>query len=169
MRTWFAAGGAALLAITGVVLWRSGHATGDPAQLPARAFADVTAPAPEEAAADPAPRRRHYATRAVAPEAPEADPITTQERRLARYDKDRDGAVSLEEYLANRRKSFAKVDANGDGKLSFEEYSAKAEAKFEAADLDHQGKLSPAEFATTAVKHRAHAKCAPPEAREADA
>lgn len=166
MRVWFAAGGAALLAIVGIVLWRSDHAVAVPA-LPARAFADVTATAP--AALAPSEPSRYRRVRAIAPDAPEPDPKSSEEKRLARYDKDHDGTVSLAEFLANRKKSFDKLDANHDGKLSFEEYAAKAEAKFEAADEQHSGKLTPGEFATTAIKHRPRAKCAPVEAVQGDA
>ncbi len=117
MRKWFAAGGAALLAIVAIVLWRT-----DRAPTPARtvqAFADVTATSPLAAppAADPA-RARYRRTRAVAPDAYEPDAKSTEEKRLARYDKDRDGFVSKDEYLANRKKSFEKLDLNHDGKLS---------------------------------------------------
>ena len=165
VRVWFAAGGAALLAITGVVLWRSDRASA--VQLPpARAFADVTAATPALSAPEPTRYRR---TRAVAPDAPEPDPKSVEEKRFARYDKDRDGAISRDEYMANRKKSFAKLDANGDGKLSFEEYAAKAEQKFDTADADHRGKLTPEEFATTAAKHRPKAKCAAPEAVQGEA
>lgn len=161
MRTWFAAGGAALLAIAAVVLWRSERAPAPSAAV--QAFADVTAPTPLAAPLTPEPAR-HRRVRAIAPDAYEPDSKTTEEKRLARYDKDRDGFVSKDEYLASRKKSFEKLDLNHDGKLSFEEYAAKAEAKFDAADERHTGKLTPEEFAATAVKHRAKARCAPPEA-----
>ncbi len=164
MRKWFAAGGAVVLAVMGVLFWRTEHASAT-LPTPARAFADVTAPSP---LAEPTsvPYRR---TRAIAPDAPEPDPKTTEKRRLARFDKDHDGAVSLAEFLANRKKSFDKLDTNHDGKLSFEEYGAKAQAKFETADERHNGRLTPEEFATTAVKHRARARCAPPEAVQSEA
>ncbi len=161
MRLWFAAGGSALLAIVGVALWRSDHAAAVQAPSPARAFADVTAP--EAPAAAPTPTR-YRRTRAIAPDAYEPDAKSTEEKRFARYDHNRDGTIEREEYLANRKKSFAKLDTDGDGKLSFEEYAAKAEAKFDIADADHRGKLTPEEFASTAIKHRARAKCAAPEA-----
>ena len=165
MRKWFAAGGAVLLAIVGIVLWRGDRARAD-APVPVRAFADLTAPPTDVPAAAP---RRRYAVRAVAPDAPDIDPRTREEARFARYDKDRDGAITKDEFLATRKKAFAKLDKNGDGKLDLEEYAARTEAKFEAADVDRRGKLTPAEFATTAVKRKAKAACPPPEAREADA
>ncbi len=91
-------------------------------------------------------------------------PADREARRFNRYDKDRDGQITTDEYFVTRRKAFAKLDLNGDGKLSFDEYSAKAAKKFATADTGHDGKLDAAEFATTAVKHRPRAiNCPPPE------
>src|SRR3546814_9223897 len=50
------------------------------------------------------------------PAAPEASEQKREERRFNRYDKDRDEAITREEYLASRRKAFAKLDVNGDGR-----------------------------------------------------
>ncbi len=166
MRNWFAAGGAALLAIVGVVLWRSDRAAATAPRV--RAFADVTATALNSPEASLTPRRHYVATRAIAPDAPEPDARSSEDRRFARYDKDRDGRVTREEYLASRQKYFAKIDKDGDGKLSFEEYAVKSESKFDGADRDKGGALTPAEFATTAIHRRARS-CPPPEAHEADA
>jgi hypothetical protein len=65
-------------------------------------------------------------------------------KRLARYDCDKDGAVSRDEHLRSRQRAFAKLDGDGDRKLSFEEYTVKTAAKFGTAD----------EFVTTAVKRK---------------
>lgn len=108
------------------------------------------------AAADPLPDK-----------APEATERTREQKRFDRYDKDRDGKVTREEYLAARRKAFAKLDTNHDGQLSFDEWAVKAETKFATADADKSGAMTPAEFAATAVKRksRPRVKCAPaPEA-----
>lgn len=94
-------------------------------------------------------------------EAPAATERTREEKRFARYDKDRDGAVAREEYLAARRKAFARLDADGDGRLSFDEWAAKAEAKFATADADKSGRLDAAEFATTRVVRKAAPRCPP--------
>ncbi len=91
---------------------------------------------------------------------PAASERTREEKRFARYDKDKNGAVAREEYLFARRKNFAKLDVNGDGKLGFEEYAVKAVAKFAAADKDKSGALGPAEFATTRVVRKSAPKCA---------
>ncbi len=78
--------------------------------------------------------------------------LTSEQRRMARYDKDDDGAVTLDEYLASRRKAFAKLDADSDGKLSFDEYAIKTIEKYKTADANNNGKLSDDEFASTAQK-----------------
>ena len=104
-------------------------------------------------------------TDAEDPAVPEAAPATREQKRFNRYDKDRDGRITRDEYLAARRKAFAKLDANGDGRLSFDEWAIKATTKFAAADKDASGAMTAAEFATTAVKRKApsRAKCPPPQ------
>ncbi len=94
---------------------------------------------------------------------PTASERTREEKRFARYDKDRNGAVARDEYLAGRQKTFARLDVNGDGRLSLDEYAAKAVTKFAAADGDKTGSLNAAEFATTRVvrKTRPKPKCLP--------
>jgi hypothetical protein len=93
-----------------------------------------------------------------------------EQRRFARYDKDEDGKVTREEYLAARRKAYAKLDANHDGRLDFDEWAAKAIGKFASADHDRSTTLDRVEFATTAVKRRANlpAPCPPSAARDDD-
>ncbi len=91
---------------------------------------------------------------------PEASERTREEKRFARYDRDRNGAVAREEYLLARRKAFAKLDTNGDGTLGFEEYAVKTTTKFVAADKDKSGALNPGEFALTRVVRKAAPKCA---------
>lgn len=102
------------------------------------------------------------------PEPPRASEKTREERRFSRYDRDKNGAVSREEYVASRRKAFAKLDKDGDGKLSFEEYAVKTIDKFGKADGDRSGILTPTEFATTRVvrKSRPSTRCAPPATAE---
>jgi hypothetical protein len=94
---------------------------------------------------------------------PEATAKTREQKRFGRYDKDRNGQVSHDEYFASRRKAYAKLDLNGDGRLTFEEWSAKTQTKFAAADKDKSGAMSPTEFATTAVKRstRPRPNCPP--------
>jgi hypothetical protein len=89
--------------------------------------------------------------------APEASEKTREEKRFSRYDKNKDGKVELDEYLAARRRNFDKLDTNHDGKLSFEEYAAKAIEKFDSAG-GRKGWLTEAEFATTAPVRKASSR-----------
>lgn len=100
--------------------------------------------------------------------APAATEKTREEKRFGRYDKDRDGTVTREEYLAQRRKAFAKLDSDHDGRLSFDEWAVKATTKFAAADADRSGAMTPVEFAKTAVKRKTpvRAKCPPAQGSE---
>lgn len=84
-------------------------------------------------------------------EAPSASEKTREEKRFSRADKNKDGKIEFDEYLAGRRRYFDKLDVDHDGKLTFEEYAAKGIQKFQTADVDHNGWLSPEEFATTAA------------------
>lgn len=146
----FAAGvvSALLLCLGGFFLWRS--VADKPAML-------AVAPAP------PPPASEAPLSAADLAPPPRADEKTKEERRFARYDKDRDAAVSQDEFLAGRRKGFAKLDRNGDGRLSFEEYAVKGVERFAAADRDRNRQLNAAEFATTRVVRKAKPKprCAP--------
>ncbi|HEX4693509.1 EF-hand domain-containing protein [Sphingomonas sp.] len=90
----------------------------------------------------------------AAPAVPEALPATREQKRFDRYDKDRNGSITRDEYLAARHKAFAKLDVDGNGTLSFDEWAVKAETKFATADKDRSGAMSAAEFATTAVKRK---------------
>ena len=149
-------GAAALLMIAAGIMWFNARARTTAAPLLAAAPAAVPAGTATDDAALPA---------AV----PEATDKTREDKRFARYDKNRDGIVSREEYLASRRKAFAKLDTNHDGVLSFDEWSAKTIAKFAIADHDRSGGMTPAEFAPTAPKRSAHPrKCPPVQAKEDD-
>ncbi len=101
---------------------------------------------------------------------PAATARTREQKRFDRYDKDRDGKITRDEYLASRRKAYAKLDTNGDGRLSFDEWAIKTTGKFAAADRDRSGAMSAAEFATTAIKRkpRVTPKCVCPPAGEAE-
>ena len=82
-------------------------------------------------------------------EAPEASAKTREEKRFARYDRDKDGKVEAAEYLAARRRNFDKLDVDHNGALSFAEYAVKGIDKFNAAG-GKKGWLTPAEFVATA-------------------
>ncbi|WP_419808301.1 EF-hand domain-containing protein [Sphingomonas sp.] len=103
---------------------------------------------------------------------PAATARTREERRFGRYDKDRDGRITRDEYLAARRKAFAKLDRDGDGRLSFDEWAVKATGKFAAADRDRSGAMNAAEFSTTRTvrqtRMRRPVNC-PPATRQAPA
>jgi Ca2+-binding EF-hand superfamily protein len=81
------------------------------------------------------------------------------EKRFQDLDKNRDGKVSLEEYLAFhgaesplRRQfleyEFRKYDRNGDGFIAHEEYLAPVslEDEFRGVDKNRDGRISPDEF-----------------------
>jgi hypothetical protein len=82
-------------------------------------------------------------------EAPEASAKTREEKRFSRYDKNKDGKVQADEYLAARHRNFDKLDVDHNGALSFQEYAVKGIEKFNAAG-GRKGWLSPAEFVATA-------------------
>ncbi len=88
------------------------------------------------------------------PDAPAATARTREQKRFGRYDKDRDGRITRDEYLASRRKAYARLDANGDGRLTFDEWAIKTTTKFTEADTRRDNILDPAEFATTAVRRK---------------
>lgn len=152
MRRWLAGGAAAILMGAALVAFTS--VDRDPAlPLPTAAAGFRVAPA--------------LAQTLEPPEA-ERPPQDREAKRLARYDRDKDGSVSRAEYLKSRERAFAKLDSNGDGRLDFAEYAAKTIDKFETADGDDSGRLTAAEFATTAVKRKPKADC-PPVAEATDA
>ncbi|WP_066794924.1 histidine kinase [Sphingomonas soli] len=143
-RYFVGAGGALLLAVAGMFLFR-----GTAAQQPLVPPPPAAAVASEE--------------EALPDEAPSASAKTREQKRFDRYDKDRNDAITRDEYLASRRKAFAKLDINGDGKLGFDEWAAKTTARFTGADKDKSGTLTRAEFLTTAPKRKpAKPKCACP-------
>lgn len=94
---------------------------------------------------------------------PAATARTREEKRFGRYDKDKDGKITRDEYLVARHKAYAKLDRDGNGQLSFDEWAIKATTKFAGADGDKSGAMSATEFATTAVKRKARvrANCPP--------
>jgi hypothetical protein len=100
-------------------------------------------------------------------EAPEASAKTREEKRFSRYDRNKDGKVEADEYLAARRRNFDKLDVDHNGALSFNEYAAKGIVKFNVAG-GRKGWLSPAEFVATApppAKRKSACSCGqkPPE------
>ena len=151
----YLAGAGAALALTGAgVMLFSGHASRPAALLPAAPNAAPVEVGGSDESGD----------QTLPDTVPAATAKTREERRFGRYDKDRDGQITRDEYLVARRKAFAKLDKDGNGQLSFEEWATKATAKFAGADRDRSGAMSAAEFATTAVKRkaaRARVNCPP--------
>jgi EF hand len=155
-------GSTLLLIIAGFLLWQSQADT-----------AQVILPAPQAVTGD-------VALPLITPDEsagpPTATEKTREQKRFSRYDKDKNGGVAREEYLAARRKAFTKLDVNGDGRLSFEEHAVKTITKFAKADRDRSGQLTPTEFLTTRIIRKAPGrKCprpaplrAPQPAEEAD-
>lgn len=135
----YLAGGvsALLLVAAGFFFFRSGAKPDQP----------LFAPAPQASGAEEPP--------AAVPAATEK---TREQKRFDRYDKDRDGQITREEYLASRRKAFAKLDTNHDGQLSFEEWAIRSTTKFAHADADHSGAMTPAEFLATKVVRKTPSK-----------
>lgn len=109
--------------------------------------------ADEHAALPAAPAPRAYSASMLSGaqplEAPEATPQSREEKRFSRYDRNKDGKVEADEYLAARRRNFDKLDLDHNGQLSFQEYAIKGIQKFQAAG-GGKGWLSPAEFVKTA-------------------
>ena len=143
MWRYIAGGVSALLLVTAGIIIFKGHASAPP---PLAARPVIGAPAQAAALPDAVP---------------EASDRTREQKRFDRYDKDRNGNVTREEFLAQRRKVYAKLDLNHDGVLSFDEWAVKAEAKFADADKDKSGAMTTAEFATTAVKRKVRIGCPP--------
>jgi hypothetical protein len=105
-------------------------------------------------------------------QAPEASEKSRAEKRFSRYDKNKDGKVEADEYLAARRRNFDKLDIDHNGALSFQEYAAKGIEKFNSADHDRTGWLTEAELATTAppqAKRRNACSCSRPAPQVASA
>jgi hypothetical protein len=142
----YLAGGLGTLVLVGAGLFLWGSRPDTPSPLPAASAATAS---PPQTAEDDGPL-------------PEASTRTREQKRFDRYDKDRNGTITREEYLAARRKAYAKLDRDGDGRLSFDEWAIKATTKFATADRDKSGTMNAVEFATTAVKRRPARRDCPP-------
>jgi hypothetical protein len=138
--------------VAGGLFWWLGRAGNAPVT------AAVIAPPPPPAA-EGLPEGDPDATGAAPPMPGEASPQSREERRFARYDRNRDGAITRVEMLGSRTKAFKALDKDRDNLLSFEEWAVATADRFSAADADHDGKLVPAEFAATAPKRAAKAAC----------
>lgn len=143
---------AALLLVAGGLFWWQGHAPN--AATPVAAFA----PAPP-AAIEPLPEGDDNAVGDAPPMPGEASPQSREQRRFARYDRNRDGAITRVEMMGSRTKAFKALDKDRDNLLSFEEWAVATSDRFGAADGNGDGKLTPEEFAKTAPVRKTPAKC----------
>src|SRR3546814_155755 len=89
----------------------------------------------------------------------EASPQSREQKRFARYDRNRDGVISRVEMMGSRVRAFKALDRDNDNLLSFEEWAVTTSDRFARADANGDGRLTPAEFATTAPKRAAAPKC----------
>ena len=130
------------VAVSPLARWRSACcwcAGGVPVDEPCGA-GSATVLTPQPAIGDAVGATGEYP--AAGASVPEASEKTREQKRFDRYDKDRDGAITRDEYLASRNKAFAKLDNNHDGMLSFDEWAVKAETKFATADADKSGAMN---------------------------
>ncbi|KHA63964.1 MULTISPECIES: EF-hand domain-containing protein [unclassified Sphingomonas] len=144
-------GGAALIALIGAAILGFGGKVRSGPVLAPQPTAQAQTKAQADGGTDPLPSM-----------APRATDATREQRRFQRYDKDRDGAVTRDEYLVARRKAYTKLDVDGDGRLSFDEWAVKATTKFAGADADKSGAMTAPEFATTAVRRKPSSRAACP-------
>jgi hypothetical protein len=142
------AGSALLLMLGGFFIWQS-VAQGDTSLTPP----DFAAP---EFAAEENEGGSNAEEGPATP--PSADSRTKEQKRFDRADKDKNGAIVLEELYQPRRKAFARLDTNGDGRLSFEEWAVRTSKRFSEADRNRNGALDRAEYATTAPRRRASSR-----------
>jgi hypothetical protein len=136
------AGAALLLVLSGFFIWQS-VAQRDPGLTVPDYFTSEIAVQDEEGG-DEGP--------AVPPA---ADARTKEQRRFDRADKDKNGAIALEELYMPRRRAFARLDRNGDGRLAFEEWAVRTSTRFAEADRNRDRQLTREEYATTAPRRRA--------------
>ncbi len=150
----YLAGVAAALLLTAAALfwWQSrSQAAGEerPPVMPVSATAAIEVPPDGDAdAMGDAP-----------PMPPGASPQSREQRRFARYDRNRDGIITRTEMLSTRTKAFKALDTDGNNLLSFEEWAVATGDRFAAADANRDGKVTPPEFAATAPKEKPKTKC----------
>ena len=143
---------ASLLLVAGGLFWWQGRATGE--ALPEAVKAPVLPPAVEELpVGDPGK------VGGAPPTPGEASPQTREQKRFARYDRNRDGVITRVEMMGSRVKAFKALDKDNDNLLSFEEWAVATSDRFAKADMNGDGKLTPQEFASTAPKRKSAPQC----------
>ncbi len=146
-----AAGLAVMLVVATGLFWWQGRAAGEREALPVRTLPMLAEELPGEGDPD--------AVGEAPPMPAEATPQSREERRFARYDRDRDGIISRAEMMGSRAKAFRALDKDGNNLLSFEEWAVVTSDRFAQADADRDGKVTRAEFAATAPKAPAKPAC----------
>ena len=145
---------AALLLVGAGLFWWQGRAATERGAPP---------PGPPVAAAsdEPLPFADGAGMRGAAP--PEADPVSREQRRFDRLDRDRDGRITANEMLAPRAAAFRKLDIDRNNLLSFQEWSVRTANRLRGADGNRDGALTREEFATTKPKpaKRPACRCSP--------
>lgn len=106
-------------------------------------------PPPDPVAEAPADPMTAGAPGRTGPAPPEATELTREQRRFARYDRNRDNIITRTEMMSTRTTSFRNLDKDSDNFLTFEEWAVRTADRFASADRDGSGTLTPAEFATT--------------------
>ncbi len=134
---------AILLMLGGFMIWQGVGSTPDPA-------ADALPPPPPPGPVAPLPVGDANARGTPPPELPEASKLSREQRRFARYDRDRSGIITRVEMLSTRTTAFRRLDRDGNNLLSFEEWAVATGERFSSADRDTSGGLTSAEFAATA-------------------
>ncbi len=126
-----------------------------------RAETESGAPPPEAPAPpmgdEPLPYANAGALRGAA--LPEADPVTREQRRFDRVDRNRDGRITANELLAPRAAAFRKIDLDGNNLLTFQEWAVRTTTRFRNADGNRDNALTREEYATTKPKPANHPAC----------
>ncbi len=146
-----AAGLAFMLVIATGLFWWQGRADGEGDSPPIQSAAAAAEELPGEGDVD--------AVGEAPPMPTEATSLSREQRRFARYDRDRDGIITRTEMMGSRAKAFRGLDKDGNNLLSFEEWAVATSDRFAQADGNKDGKVTPAEFAATAPKPKGKQDC----------
>lgn len=90
---------------------------------------------------------------------PTSYPVTREQKRFDRLDRNRDGLISRNEMLSARAAAFRKLDTDHNNLLSFEEWAVATSNRFKGADANGDGELTRAEFATSRPKDPVRPRC----------